>query len=410
MKIFYKTFGCRVNQIETESLSEKFSSVGCEREDDLSACDMVFINSCSVTEKADKDILNFVKKSAAMGKKIAVTGCYSSLFPGEILKIAPQAVLIPNSQKHLSAQILFKASSQDDFFSVSGSYGRTRAFVKVQDGCDLKCSYCIVPYGRPVLKSKTYSKTLSEIDSLIKKGFKEITVSGTRLGRYECPETGFSLKELLKGIFSLDGNFRIRLSSLEPMEIDSKLLEICRQAGEKFCDHFHIPIQHCCDNILKDMKRPYNFAFVKEKIEIIKEMFPQSGVFADIISSFPTETCEDFKLNKQRIEELSLSGIHAFTYSSRPFTEASKMPQIDSKIKKERSLIIREFDLRLRAFFALSMKDKKLNVLSLRKKDGFYLGLSSNFLNVILPDKCVKNQFYNVKIKTVNGSFLAGEI
>ena len=376
MKVYYKTFGCRVNQIETESLSEKFSLSGVIREEEIKNCDLVFINSCSVTEKADKDVLNLLKKAVSFGKKIAITGCYASLFPDNILKIAPDATIIPNSQKHRSPAILFKAESLDDFFQVKGSYTRTRAFVKVQDGCSLKCSYCIVPYGRSVLKSKPSDIVLSEISGLLNCGFKEIIISGTRLGCYKCPKKNYRLKELIEKIFELQGNFRIRLSSLEPMEIDEELLEICYQAKEKFCDHFHIPVQHCSDKILKDMKRPYDFPFIKARVELIRNFFPNAGVFADIISSFPTETLEDFEIMQNRLEKLAFSGLHPFSYSSRPFTQAAKLSQILPDEKKRRSVLLRKLDSFLRANFALSMQGKKLRVLSIKKKNEFMSGLS----------------------------------
>ncbi|GAB4031847.1 MAG: tRNA (N(6)-L-threonylcarbamoyladenosine(37)-C(2))-methylthiotransferase MtaB [Elusimicrobiota bacterium] len=410
MKIYYKTFGCRVNQIETESLSEKFASAGATREEELFNCDMVFINSCSVTEKADRDVLSLIKKAASLNKKIAITGCYSSLFPEEVLKIAPSAVIISNSEKHLAPAILFKAASNDDFFSVKGSHGRTRAFVKVQDGCLLKCSYCIVPYGRSKLSSKPYEKALAEISGLVNSGFREITLSGTRLGCYKCPEKGYGLKELLSGVLAISGNFRIRLSSLEPMEIDESLLSLCSKAGGKFCDHFHLPIQHCCDSVLKDMRRPYNFAFVKERISMIRSFFPQAGIFADIISSFPSETDEDFEIMKNRLSELRLSGLHAFTYSPRPFTPAASMSQLPEKIKRERSKAARALDSFLRSSFALSMRGKKLRVLTIGKKDGATLSLSSNFLNVLLPQALARNEFYEAEIRGVSLSFLTGEI
>ncbi len=410
MRIYYKTFGCRVNQIETESLSEKFSFLGVQTEDELKNCDMVFINSCAVTHKAERDVLALVKKAAYIGKKIAITGCYASLFPQEIIKIDPHAILIPNPQKHMAASILFNAKSDDNFFSVKGSCKRTRAFVKVQDGCNLKCSYCIVPYARSQINSKPLRIAIEEISNLVSSGFKEITISGTRLGCYKCPETGYGLKELLEALFALSGDFRLRLSSIEPMEIDEKIISVCKEAKDKFCDHFHISVQHLSDRVLKEMRRPYNFKFIKERVEIIRKYFPMAGIFADVISSFPSENEEDFSIMLDRLKELSFSGLHAFSYSPRPFTPAASMPQIPQKEKEIRSAEVKKIDVFLRAKFAFSMRNKTLRVLSLRKKDENMVSLSSNFLKVLISKNTEKNKFYNVKIAGCSADFLYGEI
>jgi len=223
-------------------------------------------------------------------------------------------------------------------------------------------------------------------------------LSGTRLGYYKCPDKGYSLKDLLSGIFSIDGNYRIRFSSIGPMEISESFVKFLKGAGRKFCDHFHLSIQSASNKVLKDMKRGYDKSFILELLRIIRGYFPQSGIFCDIIAAFPTETDRDFEETCDFLIENNISGLHVFTYSKRPKVEAEKYQDLPKELKNLRSEKLREIDVKLRIKFADFLSGKKLEILTLKKKGENIYGLSSI------------NTFKNVLIEGYSNKYLIGKL
>lgn len=399
MKIYYKTFGCRVNQIETQSILEKFKSNGFEPSNKEEGADIIFLNTCCVTQKAENEVISYLKKiSKIKPGKIIVTGCYATLFSDKILEIDKNILIFPNIEKENIVSIITGKKIEKDFFTVTGFEGRTRAFVKVQDGCDLKCSYCIVPYGRSEIKSKPSGQVISEVKNLIEKGYKEIILSGTRLGKYRCPEKNYTLKDLLSELFAIDGDYRIRFSSMEPMEVTEDLVVFLKNAKEKFCDYFHISIQSASDKILKFMKRPYDSHYLHDTVTLLRENFDKVGIFCDVICGFPLETEEDFEKTYNFISEHNFSGLHVFTFSMRPLVEANKYKDLPYLVKSERAKKMRELDKVLRKKFADFLVGKRLRVLTLKRKGDFILGLSSNFQNIFLDKELKTNFFYEVEV------------
>lgn len=387
MKIYFKTVGCRVNQVETESLREKFLALGHSPAADPETADLVVVNTCSVTAKADRDCVAFLRRTAAANPKaaIAVTGCLATLEPGKILAAAPAATLFSNKEKEKLPALLCGAPPSEDFFAVRKFHGKARAFIKVQDGCNLRCAYCLVNMARSELKSKPLAAAAAEVEKLVRDGFAEIVLCGTRLGIYSCPETGADLAALMARLFAAEGRFRLRFSSIESEEVTPALLQALAAGGDKFCGYFHLPLQAGADPVLKAMGRLYDTAAYRASVERIRKVFPGAGIYADIIAGYPTETEADFKAALAYVRELGLAGLHVFSFSARPGTRAAALKPLPPPVVAARSAALRALDRELRAAFAASMIGKKFTVLVLKNKEGRALALAPNFVNVELP-------------------------
>ncbi|OGR63252.1 MAG: hypothetical protein A2X31_11155 [Elusimicrobia bacterium GWB2_63_22] len=387
VKVYFKTVGCRVNQVETESLREKFLALGHCVAADPETADLVVVNTCSVTAKADRDCVAFLRRTAAAnpGAAIAVTGCLATLEPEKILAAAPGATLFSNKDKESIPALLCGAPPSDDFFSVAKFHGKARAFIKVQDGCNLKCAYCLVNLARSELKSKPLAAAVAEVKKLAEAGFAEIVLCGTRLGIYRCPETGADLAALMERLFALEGRFRLRFSSVESQELTPELLKVLEAGGDRFCRYFHLPLQAGADPVLKAMGRLYDTAQYKAKVEELRSVFPGVGIYADIIAGYPAETEEDFAAALAYVRELGLAGLHVFSFSARPGTRAAALTALPPRTVAARSAALRSLDKELRAAFAASMLGQKVTVLVLKNKEGRALALAPNFVNVTLP-------------------------
>ena len=386
MKVYFKTVGCRVNQVETESLREKFAAMGHTAAAAPEEADLVVLNTCSVTAKADRDCLAFLRRTAAANPKasIAVTGCLATLEPEKILRAAPRASLFSNSDKEKITSAFCGGETGADFFPVTKFHGKARAFVKVQDGCDLKCAYCLVNLARSELKSTPLEAAVSEASRLVEGGFSELVLCGTRLGRYRCPKTGTDLAGLVKRLLSLSGDFRVRFSSIEPGELTPGLLTVLCAGGGKFCDYFHLPLQAGSDKVLGEMSRPFDTGRYAAKVRELRKLFPGVGIYADIIAGYPTETDEDFTAGLAFVRGLGLSGLHVFSFSPRPGTRAAALKPLPPGTVASRSAALRRLDGELRAAFAASQLGRELSVLALRNKAGRCQALASNFVNVEL--------------------------
>ena len=411
VKVYFKTVGCRVNQVESQSLAEKFLGLGHVATDELGDADVVVVNSCSVTEYADRDTFNFIKKTVASNPKarLVVTGCIATLNPKKILELAPGAAIFPNIDKEKIPYQLAGLPAKEDFFSVGGFSGRTRAFVKIQDGCSLGCAYCIVPSARSEMKSKPAASALDEIKKLAAAGFKEIVLCGTRLGMYKCPGSDKDLTGLMRDIFELPGDFRIRFSSLEPGEVSEELAGVLKGGGERFCDYFHLPLQAGSDAVLKAMGRPYDTAEYMKKLEILRKHFKEPGLFADIIAGYPTETEEQFAETLAFVGDCFFAGLHVFRFSRRPGTKAYDLKQLTPVIVRDRAERLRALDLKLRAAYAESMCGRSLKVLVLKSKGRQAQGLASNFLNVALKGEFAPGSFVKTRILDASRGSCSGE-
>lgn len=387
MKVFYKTVGCRVNQVETESLREKFSALGHTEAASPEEADLVLLNSCSVTARADRDCLAFLRRAAAANPKasMAVTGCLATLEPGRILAAVPGAAVFRNKDKESIPASFCGVPAPADFFPVAAFRGKSRAFVKVQEGCNLKCSYCLVNLARPELSSKPLAAALAEVKGLVSSGFSEIVLCGTHLGAYRCPASGAGLDGLTEALFALEGDFRLRFSSIEPGEVTQRLLRALKAGGDRFCDYFHLPLQSGSDLVLKAMRRPYDKAAYRRRTEELRSFFPGAGIYADVIAGYPSETGEDFEMGLEFIKDCALSGLHVFSFSARPGTPAAALKPLPPSVVSARSEALRSLDAGLRAAYAASLAGRELRALVLKNSGGRALALASNFVDLELP-------------------------
>ena len=407
MKIYIKTFGCRVNQVESEALLEEFLRRGHTITNTPQDADICLINTCSVTRNADKDALkeaNLIKRKNP-NARLVLTGCFARHGAKEILEKIKEAEIV---QKENLPQELFK---QNIDWTVKEHHGKTRAFVKIQDGCTNFCTYCIVPFTRPVKTSKPKEIVLKEIKNLIAAGYKEIVLTGINIGNYFCTETETNLAALVKEIFALPAAFRVRFSSIELPTVTDELLDVISKAGNKFCNYLHLPLQSGSSKVLKDMNRHYTAEDFEKRVKEIRQKIKDIFIYTDIIAGFPTESLEDFKNSVTFVRKIGFAGLHVFSYSPRPMTAAAKLPQIDIKEIKRRADIVREEDLILRKTAAEKLINTTQEILveDLTKDGKFQIATASNFQKVLVPLNTPKNTLVKVKITKDQDGICFGE-
>ena len=378
---FIKTFGCRVNQVESQALWEAFLRAGYVPADSFETADICLLNTCTVTHQADKDVEKQIRQILRRNPRarLVLTGCYAAAHEQMAREKFPQAEIIG---KYDLGKALFNVP--DVCWTVSGHEGHSRAFIKIQDGCDCFCSYCIVPYARPVKRSKPLADVLGEIQTLEQKGFAEMVLTGINIGNYLCPQTGTDLAGLCAQIAQLPGRFRVRFSSIELQTVTDGLIDQMAARPDRFCNYFHLPLQAGCDKILQDMNRHYDTAAYRARVEELRRRVPQIGIFADVIAGYPTETEADFEATAAFIREVNLAGLHVFSYSPRPGTPAAALTQLPHEEIKRRSDALRALDKELRAAFAASLVGTEQEVFIEEHKSGRPHGITSNFQQVVL--------------------------
>lgn len=406
MKIFIKTYGCRVNQVESEAVLEQFLEQGHTITQDFKEANLCFINTCSVTSNADKEAEKFIRTLLKQNPsaQIVVSGCFARVKKDYLL------------QKYPTLKIYFKEDLSKALFdkeidwSVKEHSGHSRAFIKIQDGCDCFCSYCIVPYTRPIKTSKPKEIVLREIKDLIANGYSEIVLTGINIGNYLCPETKATLADLCKEIFALKGSFRVRFSSIEINTISDDLIEVLSKAGEKFCSYLHLPLQSGSTKVLKEMRRHYTAEEFLERLHYIRTKIKDLFVYTDIIAGFPTETEENFKESFDFLKKAKFAGLHVFSYSAREGTPAAQMPQLNPNTIKERSLILHKLDKELRASAAESLKGKTLEVIGEDFEQEYLRATASNFQRVLIKTTQKPQGLFKVLVQEVKGEEVFGPI
>jgi len=387
MKIYFKTFGCRVNQYETQLLRERLMAVdGARSVGGYEEADLCVVNTCAVTREADKDSLQLIRRIAKRNPsaKLVVTGCYATHDDARVLQEAPAAVVCPNSRKDDIPALLGLAPGGAS--GVRGFSGHSRAFVKVQDGCDMRCTYCIVPSVRPGSSCKTFADLEAEVRGLVDAGFAEIVLCGVRMGRYLVEHGGkrVDFVGMLERLLDLPGDFRLRLSSLEVTDVTPRFLDLFSGAGDKLCPSLHLPLQSGSASVLERMGRWYSPELFTERAAALKERRPGTGLFTDIMAGFPGETGAEADESFDFIRRNGFSGLHVFRYSPREGTPAAgRGDQVSVEVSTARARALRDLDRELRESFAAAAVGSRRRVLVERTGEKVE-GLTDHFLRVSL--------------------------
>ncbi|MCM2272157.1 MAG: tRNA (N(6)-L-threonylcarbamoyladenosine(37)-C(2))-methylthiotransferase MtaB [candidate division Zixibacteria bacterium] len=399
-KIALQTLGCRLNQYETEKMAAELYPFGFRRAEPGEKADLYIINTCTVTHRADSDCRQMVKKAARENPngKVVVAGCYVDNDPALIGGISGVHVLIKNKEKERIASIL--PSQLPDLFdrepdsscstNITDFHGHNRAWLKVSDGCNQWCSFCIIPTVRGRLRNRPVNDIVSEVSSLVANGYNEIVLTGVHLGHYKNRQTepqAKNLASLCRMILDRTEVKRIRLSSIEPQTVREELVQVYAESAGRICRHMHIPLQSGSSRILKLMQRPYDQNTYIKRVTAVKEAQPNTIVGADVIVGFPGETDADFGQTKRLAESGLIDYLHVFSYSDRPGTPASQMSdKISPEVIKERNAILSEISERNRAKAHLRQVGERLEVIAEHRKphDREFFGVADNFIKVKL--------------------------
>lgn len=402
--IAFHTFGCKVNQYETEELRGQLTLGGFKVVPLESSADVYVINSCSVTADADSSCRQLVRKliRERPEARLVVTGCYAERAPDELCQLSPRIEVFGNMDKPMLAVALGVPTACVEAAAVQGVTAladRTRAYIKIQDGCDAHCTYCIIPSVRPNLVCRPADLIIREAQGLLKRGFREIVLTGVRLGRYDYMkgDDRWEFARLVQALLDLEGDFRIRLSSIEVTEIPDEIVTLAA-THPKLCPFFHIPLQSGDDEILKRMGRWYSTAQYKERIREIRDQVPDAAFSADVIVGFAGETEERFARTAQLLTDEGFSRVHAFRYSIRPGTSAERLSgHVEGKVKSERTRRLVKLDFDLRRTYASRFLGKPVRVL--QETDG--VGYSERYVRVRSSEARRENTFYSALGKKV---------
>ncbi len=424
-KIAFHTLGCKLNFSETEYIQESCLKGNYTLVNSNLISDIYVINTCSVTENADKECKYLIRKFKKQNpsSKIIIIGCYAQLKPNEIIKIKNVDLVLSIKEKFQITKYLDDLFNENDSrvyscdinevknFQTSYSINnRTRSFLKVQDGCDYKCTYCTIPRARGLSRSDTVENVIKQINEISKSDIKEIVLTGINLGDFgkSNPNNRFrqsSLLRLVKEIEKLQNNIRFRLSSIEPDLFDREIIDFISKS-KKFVPHFHIPLQSGSNLILKKMKRKYDTKYYHDLIYYIKNKIPFSSIGCDVIVGFPNESDENFKETYSFLDKIDISYLHVFQFSKRNKTKASLIDNtIEKNIKINRSRILRDLSTKKRfTFYKKNIGQTRSVLFENDNKNGFLFGYTENYIRVKTKyDPGYRNQIINVKIDKLTG-------
>lgn len=425
-KISFQTVGCRLNQYETERMAADLAVFGFERAAHGQAADLYIINSCTVTHRADKDSRYLVRRAKRENpdSRVVLVGCYVETDPTGIAELDGVDLVILNREKEQLARLLpeklpnlFNGRPATGCTSVLADFHeRNRAWIKISDGCNQTCSFCLVTIVRGELTCRTAVEIIDEINQLAAHGYNEVVLAGVNIGYYRDREIDppiRSFTELCRRILDSTALYRLRLSSIEPQTITEDLIDLCADNPRRICRHFHIPMQSGSSRILRQMRRPYDRERFLARVQAIKQAVPNVIIGTDVIVGFPGETEEDFAGSRTAAECGLIDYLHVFSYSDRPRTDAAAMPgKIRPQIIRERSAELVQISKRLRAESHRRQVGRTLEVISEYKTaEETCLGISDNYLRVKLPTEAAgRRDIVRVKITAAHDDHVSGDI
>lgn len=427
-KFTVTTLGCKVNQYESAAIAEQLNNSGYRQVRHEQTADVCIVNTCTVTQKASMQSRQAVRKAMRSnpGARIIVTGCYAQTEPDAIKKIKGVHHIIGHADKHKIPEIILSSDKnlqhpvtiikrniflEHDFKSSPTTVfgNRTRPFLKIQDGCDSHCTYCIVPYARGPSRSMPFESVLKHIQQLKQAGYHEVVLSGIHLGAYgtDLPHKT-DLFSLLNRIHELRGIDRVRLSSIEPLELKDDIIKLVSET-DMFCKHFHIPMQSGDDDVLKKMRRPYTRSFFRDLINKINKRLPDAAIGVDTLIGFPGETENAFANTYSLVEDLPVTYLHVFPFSSRGKTPADKLSgKVSSTVIKKRCQKMHQLGNIKKRIFYKKIVGQKVDVLMEDKREistGHLKGITSNYIPVHVPcDDKYKNALVQVRIDRLNSN------
>ncbi|MFA6843518.1 MAG: tRNA (N(6)-L-threonylcarbamoyladenosine(37)-C(2))-methylthiotransferase MtaB [Bacilli bacterium] len=430
MRIAYYSLGCKVNLYECESIINEFLRVGFTKVDFHEVSDVYLINTCTVTSMADAKSRKIIREAVKKNKDaiIVVMGCYAQLKPEDIKILDGVDILIGTNKRsevfdlvmdriqnkktipYFGCEDIMRVKKYEEL-KLDNYTDKTRAFVKIQDGCDNYCSYCTIPYARGHSRSRLLANVVSEIKVLSDKGVKEIVLSGINTGAYGL-DLGTNLNNLLKELLEIPTLGRIRISSIEESEITESLVQTIAKNQDHFCEHIHLPLQGGSDHVLNLMNRKYNLDKYKRKVELIRKYSPNINITTDVLVGFDGETEEDFKKSIAFIESIGFGEMHVFPYSPRERTIAYKkdLEHVQSSVKTNRVHQLLELNNEKALKYRSKFVGKILNVIVEKNNNGTCFGYSSNYIRICFQGNCKDNTLVQVKLIKANYPESIGEL
>jgi len=426
--VSFCTLGCKVNQYETEAMEKLFLNAGYEVKAFNEKCSIYVINTCTVTSMGDRKSRQMIHRAAKQNPEalIAVVGCYSQVSPEEVKKMDGVGLVLGTKERSRIVELcekqlelkeqsvlvndIMKERQYEDMW-VSSYSSKTRAFVKIEDGCTEFCTYCIIPYARGPVRSRDIEKIVEEVTALASNGFTEIVLTGIHLASYGKDHKECKLLDVIKAVSAVSGIKRVRLGSLEPRVLTEEFIKEISKI-EKMCNHFHIALQSGCDQTLKRMNRKYTTSEYKKSVDLLRKYFDNPAIATDIMVGFPGETEEEFYTSLKFAIDLKLADAHVFAYSNRKGTKADKMEnQVEKSVKEKRSKEMIAALKQTQKEYLEGYVGKTCEVLFEQEiKEGIYEGHMTNYVKVhIRSSEDLSGRFINVKIKSVKGDYLIAE-